>query len=362
MSTFNKNGSRDTIYYMTKSLIKQVQRELNDFIKNIQPYPDKFKGRGIVMSVGGIKYFTDAWVSINMLREIGCKLPIEVWYKGNELSAECIKSFAKLKVICKDFNDYDKSFLEGYMFKPAAILYSQFKDVVFIDADNICLSDPEKLLDSEIYKETGAVFWQDFWHTPVENPIWDLMKVNFRQMKEQESGQMLINKETCWRELNLCMQLNRMNNIFYKILLGDKDTFRFAWLSLGKDFYYISKEPDSCGYLTDDRNFNGMTMLQYDYNNRPFFLHRNLLKFNATKNNEICWTHFKQFHKDAKAKDYLFVPNNRHNAMDLQGDADIFSFKSKFGNIELRCQDYLQDIRSQEFYREFLFNSYFFNE
>lgn len=86
MSTFNINGSRETIYYMTKSYIKEVHKELNHFVKKIEPYPNKFSGKGIVMSVGGIKYFTDAWVSINMLRETGCTLPIEVWYQGSELS------------------------------------------------------------------------------------------------------------------------------------------------------------------------------------------------------------------------------------------------------------------------------------
>lgn len=362
METFNENGSREIPYYMTKKLIKQVQRELSKFIKSIKPYPNNFTEKGIVMSVGGIRYFTDAWISIKILKETGCKLPIEVWYKGNELSKDCIESLTKLNVICKDFNDYDNSFLFGYMFKPAAILYSQFKEIVFIDADNICLSDPEELLYANVYRDTGAVFWSDFWHTPAENPIWDIMKVDFRPMKEQESGQMLINKELCWKELNLCMQLNRMNNIFYKLLLGDKDTFRFSWLALKKDFHIIPKEPSSGGYFNKDNVFMGMTMIQHDYDNNPFFLHRNLLKFNATKSNEIYWTHYKQFKKNATNKRYLFVPNKRHTAMDLQGDVEVFPLKKTLGNLEERCLNYLHEIRSQKFYMEFLFNSYFFGE
>lgn len=362
MHTFNIDGSRETIYYMTKSHVKDTRKRLNHCIKAIEPYPDKFNGKGIVMSVGGIKYFTDAWVSINMLRQTGCRLPIEVWYKGNELSRECVRYLSRLDVVCKDFNDYDQSYLSGYMFKPAAILYSQFKDIIFIDADNICLSDPEALLESDYYKDSGAVFWPDFWYTPPENPIWELMKVEFCKMQEQESGQILINKEKCWQPLNLCMQLNRMSDIFYRILLGDKDTFRFAWMALHAPFHYISKEPDSCGYFLPVNRFNGMTMIQHDYNNRPFFLHRNLLKFNATKSNEYNWRHYKRVKKNTREKKYFNGHNKRHPFMDIQGDVEVFAFNEEFGNIEDACQTHLQYIREQPFYREFLFNSFFFND
>ena len=33
---------------------------------------------------GGLRYFPCAWVCINMLRHVGCRLPIEFWYQGNE--------------------------------------------------------------------------------------------------------------------------------------------------------------------------------------------------------------------------------------------------------------------------------------
>jgi hypothetical protein len=41
------------------------------------------KGRGIVIPGGGTKYFPSMWVGINRLRQVGCQLPIEVWYLGN---------------------------------------------------------------------------------------------------------------------------------------------------------------------------------------------------------------------------------------------------------------------------------------
>ena len=54
------------------------------FIQNIPAYPANFKGRGIVICAGGLQYFSCAWVCINMLRKLGCELPIELWYRGEE--------------------------------------------------------------------------------------------------------------------------------------------------------------------------------------------------------------------------------------------------------------------------------------
>jgi len=81
------------------------------------------------------------------------------------------------------------------------------------------------------------------------------------------------------------------------------------------------------------------------------------LKFNATKNNEYNWTHFKQFKKNALVKEYLSILNQVHLAMDIQGVIDIFCFNEKFGNIENSCQMHLQYIRNQPFYHKFLFNN-----
>jgi YD repeat-containing protein len=54
------------------------------FLTSVPRYPGAFSGRGIVTCAGGVRYLTCAWVQINMLRRLGCTLPIEVWYLGEE--------------------------------------------------------------------------------------------------------------------------------------------------------------------------------------------------------------------------------------------------------------------------------------
>ena len=45
-----------------------ARAESERFISQIGEYPGGFSGRGIVICAGGIHYFTNAWVCINMLR------------------------------------------------------------------------------------------------------------------------------------------------------------------------------------------------------------------------------------------------------------------------------------------------------
>jgi len=38
------------------------------------------QGRGIVMVGGGLRYMMSAWVSVHLIRQTGCRLPIEMWW------------------------------------------------------------------------------------------------------------------------------------------------------------------------------------------------------------------------------------------------------------------------------------------
>ena len=55
-------------------------------------YPEgRFSGAGIVMCAGGRTYFTCAWVLVNLLRRLGCRLPIEVWYRGRHEMSDVMR-------------------------------------------------------------------------------------------------------------------------------------------------------------------------------------------------------------------------------------------------------------------------------
>lgn len=353
---FQRNGVRTTDYVLPKSEIRVITQHWKDFVDTILPYPDHFEGKGIVICAGGKSYFTCCWILINVLRnELNCKLPIEVWYRGEEITPELDKELMRFDVTSHNVEDYYDipPGMSGYVMKPMAILFSSFKEVLFLDADNVCTMDPEFLFDLPEYKEYGAIFWPDFWTTDRFNQIWEIIGVPSNNGKEQESGQVLINKEFCWRELNLALYFNINNRIYYNYLVGDKDTFRFAWLALNKSFYFIEHEVASCGYIDLDGAFIGHTMVQHIPDGRIIFLHRNLLKWDETDIKYQTWEKIKKFTTKSVQKRYIIYRDFKKakNVVNLEGDIIVLDFKSLFNDLESRCLMYLQTLREEEFYQ-----------
>jgi len=253
-----------------------------EYIKTIEPYPGIFWGRGIVTCAGGVKYNTCAWVLIKMLRKLGCKLPIQVWYLDESERDESWTTLVKgLGVDCVDAEVIRKEHphprLGGWQLNPYSILHSPFKEVLFLDADNVPVLDPTYLFDDAEYRAAGAIFWPDGGRTPRDSPRWQVFGVPFRDEPEQESGQILINKETCWAPLRLCNWYNEHSDFYYRIVYGDKDTFRFAWHRLGRPYAMPSRGVEKLP----------RTLCQHDMSGRRIFQHRCLAKWSLGDNRRL---------------------------------------------------------------------------
>ena len=238
------------------------------FVEQIPPFPGGFEGRGIVTCAGGVKYLTCAWVLINMLRRVGCTLPIEVWYLGDdEGDPNWIKLVEPLGVTCINAFEVEKQHphprLEGWESKSFAILHSRFKEVLFLDADNMPLVDPTFLFESPEYKQTGAVFWPDGPRMGPDNPAWQAFGVPHRDEPEVESGQLLIDKDRCWKPLNLADWYNRHSDFYYQYVYGDKDTFRFAWHRLGQPYAVPERGTEMIPFTICQHDFSGRRILQH---------------------------------------------------------------------------------------------------
>ncbi|RZJ89171.1 MAG: hypothetical protein EOO20_11680 [Chryseobacterium sp.] len=357
---FNHNRIRTSDYHYSKEDILVLKKDWQRFAQKKHRYPEnKFSGRGIVYTAGGLGYLTCAFVSISLLRQKGCELPIELWYKGNEISKSAMKKFKHLDVVFKIFNPNICLNLKTYGLKPLAIISSSFKEVLFMDADNNCTENPEYLFASEEYENTGAIFWPDYWITSRRNSIWKIIGGKAIEQAEQESGQLLVNKEKCWRELQLCLYFNRLSKFYYKIVLGDKDTFRFAWLALKTKFHMIETEAASAGYIYDGFFF-GHTMVQHDTHGKILFLHRNLLKWDITKNNEIAWDRIVSFKKDGRDKKIVMMhAPNGGLGVSFQGDIVVESFKTKYAGLEHACLEFLEEWREPVFFAEYMLYSHF---
>ena len=359
---FRTNGYRVIDFTLYKSNVDKLRREWKRHVKLIPEYPGGFRGRGIVMCAGGLGYFTCCWIAVKAIRRLGCMLPIEVWYVGKELSEEVRAQLRELEVECKDFLEHGADRVSGYRLKPLAILKSGFREVLYLDADNVCVKNPTDLFGTAEYAATGALFWPDFWRTEKDNPIWAIIGSEEYDTMEQESGQVLIDKERCWKELNLCQFFNDRCDVYYRLLLGDKDTFRFAWMALKTPFHMIRTEVATCGYRHPDTNrFIGVTMVQHNPRGEPCFLHRNLLKWDITRPRERAWQKIRRFKPEAILKEYHinFAWELGHAFMDIQGEVEEVDFRELVGDIEDIFLDILRQLRNSAIYARYIMHLHF---
>src|SRR6267378_710221 len=79
--------------------VQEAHRRLaDDLLAGLTVPTDTGRGRGIVTAGGGA-LFPSLWVLLHSLKEVGCSLPVEVWYKGDqEMCPEMKRLLAPLAV------------------------------------------------------------------------------------------------------------------------------------------------------------------------------------------------------------------------------------------------------------------------
>lgn len=266
------------------------------------PFPEisSGSGKGIVTIAGGTRYYTASYVLIYHLRKLGCTLPVEVWHLGpleiddrmrdilfglgNVILVDALERLESIGIIPRCFG--------GWECKSFATAYSQFSDILFLDADNCPTKDPTYLFDSAEYRKSGAIYWPDL--PPMG---WDITEQAFQacslpipgrfnspahhnptDYRPIESGQYLVDKNKLEQRqaLQLCMLMNNHSDFFYPMnhrgrpnwqVYGDKSLFYLAWNMLNVPY----KMPQLCTYLGDD---SGGGFEQYDFSGEVIFQHR----------------------------------------------------------------------------------------
>ena len=199
-------------------------RLAGEYLDSVAPYRNDYHGRGIVICAGGVRYNACAWVTINMLRWLGCKLPIEVWYRGfYEYDEAWLGLVEPLGVHAVDADEVrarrPHPNLGGWQLKPYAILNSRFREVLLLDADNVPVVDPTYLFELPEFKAHGSVFWPDHASTRQQHPRWEVFGVEYRDEPEAESGQVLVDKQVSWRALKSLQLVQRELRLFLPLRL-----------------------------------------------------------------------------------------------------------------------------------------------
>ncbi|KAG0675112.1 hypothetical protein C6P40_001894 [Pichia californica] len=265
---------------------------------------DKNNNKGIIY-VSGKKYYWLTMISIKYIRDIlKDKTPIEVFVpiKSND-DQHCNKMtmvFSNVK--CTYFSDYlshsQIKKLSGYQYKSLALLLTNFNDVLYLDSDNIPISNINDMFENPNYLKSGFVSWADFWKRSTNYKFYKMSGIEgvaspISSTPSAESGQILINKKSHLKTLLLAYYYNYYGpGYFYPLFSqgfpgeGDKETFYLAGRVTGEGAFMITgQKTKSFGYINNKNSYVGQGILQFDPNNpsRYWFLHLNYPKLNVAE-------------------------------------------------------------------------------
>jgi hypothetical protein len=174
--------NREHWHSLTTQQVLSKKMEWKSFLSSKVPLfnYDRFQysGRGIVYTASG-GTLQRAMASIRILRSIGNQLPVQIWHIKGELSDEdleriatelpgsvSVKDIVEEQQKWEEFRDFhvghDYGSSRNYHIKTLVLLLSEFREVLYLDSDNMPLQDPTVLFSSAEYAEYGTIFWPDF--------------------------------------------------------------------------------------------------------------------------------------------------------------------------------------------------------
>lgn len=208
--------------------------------------------RGIV-TIGGDTFTGQVLVQLRMLRRFNDKLPVEVFLpEPDEAEIKghiCHTLLPALNARCVLLPKVPGYKLSRFAYKAFALLHSSFEDILFLDADNFPIVDPNSFFDSEPYLTNGLVMWPDFWESMVSPKYYDIIHKPIDPMTlhaGSESGQIIISKKKHGRTLLLALYYSIFGEKQYFYLFnqgghgeGDKDFWVHAAKALDLPYYQV---------------------------------------------------------------------------------------------------------------------------
>jgi len=277
--------------------------------------PKEYKiPRGIITASGTVDRLRDSYVSIKMLRDTGCRLPIELFYADEkEITKSQCGIFNELNVNCINIRShcpFEAYNGRNFSIKAIAVYLSKFKELIWMDSDVIPLVNFEKLFNNQQYINYGYLFNNDLWsfkklETVFTNKIQKLIQILKDDEKytilsgspELDSGLFLLNREKLpFKFFDILLLLNTNNHLIYnKFCYGDKDTFQIGIRMIFDNFYYNLLQPSVIGIKADGFLCGNGMILKHDYNN--IAVHMTLRSISELKKMDIFqnnnpWTHY----------------------------------------------------------------------
>jgi ADP-heptose:LPS heptosyltransferase len=296
------------------------------FISSIPSKPQRCSGRGIILCGGGLKCFPGIWITLNRLRRLGCRLPVQIWHLGKaEADPEMVSMTAPLNAVWVDAEEVRQKHparrLSGRELKSYALLHSPLKEILLLDADNVPAANPEFLFETDEYKKQGVILWPGLDSMAPDSKGWNIFGVDGRGEQEVDGSQIVVDKARCWKPLSLCWWYNDHSDYFCRHAKDGNETFPMAFHKLGHAYAMPEKPPT--------RIKTGLC--QHDFQGRLLFQRRRWDTWNLFRNNvrdpqflheEECFSWLKAVRSrwDCRLDNYrLLGPPGRSKALPRHG-------------------------------------------
>ncbi|HEY7313848.1 MAG TPA: methyltransferase domain-containing protein [Gemmataceae bacterium] len=208
-------------------VIRRHRDALLALAKMALPPPGSREDAGIVV-IGGGRYWPGIVVSLKMLRDTGCRLPVQIWHRG---AAEPIRRQDLDGIEGVEIHDLTTltpppRILRGWDAKTVALLACGWERVFFLDADAYFLRDPTPILE-RLSAEEPFLYWNDL-PAAWTHVAWSVWGQGSSSVPPIQGGHFAIHMRHFWREFVLTYWLDQHSDFSYVHQLGDQDSWRVA--------------------------------------------------------------------------------------------------------------------------------------
>jgi len=184
-------------------------------------------GDGIVM-LGGGRYDASSYVSLRMIRDTGCTLPIKLY--SRDAVSDAVRSIDGVEVVQTPGPSSPSG--TGWEDKQVAFTDCGWRRVLYLDADAYPVVDPTPMMAD--LDAAGAVFW---WDIPdIEQwfhlDVFGIDPADRGHMRTLQGGVILLDTVRHAAALQVIGELNRHAAYFYTATYSDQEIMRAVWTRL----------------------------------------------------------------------------------------------------------------------------------
>ena len=203
--------------------LKQFAK-FQQFITLPTPPPPVSVGMGIITLCFGKRIWPMTLLQLRMLRETGCKLPLQIWHDG---TAGPVDDPLTTLVDIRTHGVTDPiSLWDAWAYKTFALRRCGWQRAFFIDADAYCVADPTPLFD--LLNIAPFVYWSNF-DAVFERVRWTSLGIPSANVPPVQGGHILIDIPNAWQFFTTAEWLNTERDYYYRYCgFGDEDTYRMA--------------------------------------------------------------------------------------------------------------------------------------